>query len=109
MKTVKAISAFKAKQKKQKALEKAKKKKQKARTEELSGMKSKARLREIMRLVEQMGGGSDGGHHKQYLIDQIVRVVQGDNYDQWRYDFEYGDGTGGHYPDQFLTWDEGIP
>jgi len=27
-------------------------------------------------------GGIDGGHHKQWLIDQMLRIVAGDDYDR---------------------------
>jgi hypothetical protein len=47
-------------------------------------------------------GGIDGGHHKQWLIDQLVRVLAGD-YTEWVRD--YKDGEEG--PDTY-GWDEGI-
>lgn len=93
---------------KEKAERKAEKKTVKARKKLLAKMKSKEKLAEIMRLIHTEGGG-DGDHHMRHLIDQIVRVVQGDNYDKWRYDFEYGDGQGGYYSEKFYEWDEGIP
>lgn len=70
-------------------------------------LSDKEKLDEVMNLI--MTHNCDGGHHKQWLLDQIVRTIQGDNYEKWRYDFEYGDGEGGHYPDKFYSWDEGIP
>lgn len=67
----------------------------------------KDKLDKIMEMIVMMNG--DGGHHKQYLIDQIVRVIQGDNYENWRREFEYADGEGGFYPEKIFEWDEGIP
>ena len=28
-------------------------------------------------------GGVDGAHHKQWVLDQVVRQLKGDNYDDW--------------------------
>jgi len=44
-------------------------------------------------------GPYDGGHHKQWVIDQCVRIILGNDY-QWFVEW-YSDG--GNY-----TWDEGI-
>jgi hypothetical protein len=49
------------------------------------------------------GGGIDGGHHKQWSLDQIVRMLTGDRYEQVI--TEYRDGEDG--PDTY-SWDEGI-
>ena len=49
-------------------------------------------------------GGYDGGHHKQWVLDQVVRILTGDNYNDWIAD--YCDGEDG--PDTY-EWDEGIP
>lgn len=47
-------------------------------------------------------GGIDGAHHKQWLIDQILRALTGDGYNKWLSDYEV-DENGDTY-----TWDEGI-
>jgi len=47
-------------------------------------------------------GGIDGDHHKQWLIDQLVRVLA-ENYEDWVIKFK--DGEDG--PDTY-DWDEGI-
>lgn len=47
-------------------------------------------------------GGIDGGHHKQWVLDQIVRVLA-DDYDKWVKDFESGkDGP------KTYEWETGI-
>lgn len=46
---------------------------------------------------------TDGGHHKQWYLDQIVRVITGDNYEQ--YVATEKDGEDG--PETYL-WEEGI-
>ena len=48
-------------------------------------------------------GGIDGAHHKQWLLDQIVRVLKEDDYEQWVK--EYQEGEDG--PKTYL-WDRGI-
>lgn len=48
-------------------------------------------------------GGVDGAHHKQWVLDQVVRHLTGEKYDEWIR--EYKDGSDG--PDTF-DWDEGI-
>ena len=47
-------------------------------------------------------GGIDGGHHKQWVLDQLVRILT-DDYDKWV--AEWQDGEDG--PETYL-WDEGI-
>ena len=47
-------------------------------------------------------GGIDGAHHKQWLLDQLVRILAYD-YDEWVIQFNYGD-EGAHT----YEWDEGI-
>jgi hypothetical protein len=48
-------------------------------------------------------GAIDGGHHKMWVIDQMVRILAGDKYDAIVR--EYRDGEDG--PDTY-EWDEGI-
>ena len=45
----------------------------------------------------------DGGHHKMWVIDQMVRELTGDKYDQWVTDYQNGEDG----PDTY-EWDEGI-
>ena len=48
-------------------------------------------------------GGIDGGHHKQWVLDQVVRALKGDKYDDWVK--EHNDGEDG--PNTY-EWDVGI-
>lgn len=48
-------------------------------------------------------GGIGGGHHKQWLLDQVVRVLAGDKYKDWV--GEWQDGEDG--PNTY-EWDTGI-
>ena len=49
-------------------------------------------------------GMIDGAHHKQWVIDQMLRAVLGDGYDAWR-KAEDQDCASSGYP----LWDEGTP
>ena len=56
----------------------------------------------ILEMIEQWGG-FDGGHHKQWLLNNIVREITGDEYEQWVAEWE--DGEDG--PETY-SWDVGI-
>ena len=45
-------------------------------------------------------GPFDGAHHKQWVIDQMVRVLLGGNYKDWVEKF--------NEPDDYDDWDVGI-
>lgn len=51
----------------------------------------------------QRYGGIDGGHHKQWVIDQVVRCLVTD-YPQWVKEQKDGEDGPATY-----DWDEGIP
>lgn len=48
-------------------------------------------------------GSTDGGHHKMWVIDQMVRALTGDGYEAWVTDHK--DGEEG--PETY-GWDEGV-
>lgn len=48
-------------------------------------------------------GGIDGAHHKQWVLDQVVRVLADEDYDEWV--AAQKDGEDG--PETY-AWDEGI-
>jgi hypothetical protein len=48
-------------------------------------------------------GTIDGGHHKMWVIDQMVRALTGDGYTNWVIEYEIGDD-----PDDTYEWDTGI-
>lgn len=50
-----------------------------------------------------MYGGTDGAHHKQWLLDQIVRTLTGEDYKSWVQRYQYGENG----PETY-EWDEGI-
>jgi hypothetical protein len=49
-------------------------------------------------IIAQQWAYIDGAHHKQWVIDQMVRAITGAGYDKWvwQYEAQYGD------------WDEGV-
>lgn len=51
-----------------------------------------------------MYGSYDGGHHKMWVIDQMVRALAGDKYDEWIKNFQNGEDGPNTY-----EWDVGIP
>lgn len=59
-------------------------------------------IKEIEALIKTYAG-FDGGHHKQWLLDQIVRKITGNTYEQWVSEWE--DGEDG--PESY-KWDCGI-
>jgi len=61
-----------------------------------------SRAEKVMSLIEQFGG-IDGDHHKQWVIDQILRVLTGSGYGAWV--AAYCNGEDG--PDSY-AWDVGI-
>lgn len=57
----------------------------------------------ITKALEVAGryGGIDGGHHKQWVIDQMVRALTDGRYARWVEDYEGENGEHGE-------WDVGI-
>lgn len=64
--------------------------------------KDKDKIKKAIELAVDYGS-NDGGHHKMWVIDQMVRILAGDGYDQIVSDAK--DGEDG--PDTY-AWDEGI-
>ena len=48
-------------------------------------------------------GGIDGAHHKDWVIDQMVRALTGDGYDKW-----VADACAGKDGPNTYEWNEGI-
>lgn len=60
------------------------------------------KIDEALGLIRQYGG-IDGEHHKQWVLDQVVRALTGDNYAAWVVEQRAGEDG----PDTY-DWDEGI-
>ena len=50
-------------------------------------------------------GGIDGGHHKQWVLDQALRTLLGDDYSKEISEYETINNQG----EKEYEWDEGIP
>lgn len=65
-------------------------------------MKSKEKIRRALCIIARYGG-IDGSHHKQWVLDQVVRQLT-DDYHGWITAYEAGeDGP------LIYEWDVGIP
>lgn len=62
----------------------------------------KAKIRSALDIIFQYGG-IDGGHHKQWVLDQVVRVLS-DDYEKWLSEYEADLDNG-----DFCEWDKGTP
>ncbi len=69
---------------------------------EMTVTKERLAINEALTLICNYGG-IDGAHHKQWVLDQVVRALTGDGYAAWV--AEAKDGEDG--PDTY-DWDEGI-
>lgn len=60
------------------------------------------KLQKVQELIEAYGG-IDGGHHKQWLLTEIVKIIVPD-FEQWKTDMMNGEDG----PHTYYEWDEGI-
>lgn len=65
-------------------------------------MTDKQKINAALNIICQYGG-IDGDHHKAWVIDQVVRTLTGDKYEQWVKDAKNGEEGPNTY-----DWDEGI-
>ena len=63
--------------------------------------KEKNRCWEVLDFIGEWGW-IDGGHHKQWVLDQLVRMLVED-YEKWVAEWEDGEDGPGTY-----SWDQGI-
>jgi hypothetical protein len=64
----------------------------------------------------ELASNIDGAHHKQWIIDQMVRALTGDDYDAWVTLYQHCGGSclfhdgasDAEYCDEGYSWDEGI-
>jgi hypothetical protein len=53
-------------------------------------------------------GQLDGGHHKMWVMDQIMRGIKKDSYEQFVKDYEHMDDDGTMSDEKLYEWDTGI-
>lgn len=61
------------------------------------------KILKALNIIERFGG-IDGSHHKQWVIDQVVRILLDDKYDQWVIEMT---ATDDDVPDTY-EWDVGV-
>lgn len=64
-------------------------------------MTNQQRIEEALYMINQYGG-IDGAHHKQWVLDQVVRILSED-YEVWKIMYARGEDGPNTY-----EWDEGI-
>ncbi len=69
---------------------------------------SQDKLEKIENIIIQFGQ-IDGGHHKAWVLDQVMRIIRGDGYDDFIKEYEYTDDEGCPTEDQQYDWCVGIP
>jgi hypothetical protein len=65
-------------------------------------MKDSEKISRALEYIEEYGG-IDGGHHKQWLLDQVVQMLAGSKYDSWVTFYESGEDGPKTY-----EWNTGI-
>lgn len=63
------------------------------------------KIYDALTLIERYGG-TDGAHHKQWVLDQVVRTLIGDDDDYYAWCKEYSGDT--EDEDYYDEWDKGI-
>lgn len=64
-------------------------------------MNDKEKILHALEIAED--GQTDGDHHKLWVIDQIVRCLAGDGYEEWVKRYEHGEDGPNTY-----EWEVGI-
>lgn len=65
-------------------------------------MSKSKQIAEALDLIRKYGG-TDGAHHKDWVLDQVVRVLTGSDYDAWVAETKAGEDG----PETY-AYDEGI-
>lgn len=68
----------------------------------LQSIENEERIEQALEIAGGFGG-IDGAHHKDWVIDQIVRILTGEEYNQWVTDICDGEDGPNTY-----EWDTGI-
>lgn len=61
------------------------------------------RHKEALRLAFEFGN-YPGSHNKQWVIDQMVRALTGEEYEEWVRKFNFGEDDG----EDTYFWEEGV-
>ena len=77
---------------------------------DMNDISAQVKVGSVLTLLEEYGS-TDGGHHKQWLLDQILRVLCGNDeiYKAWVHNYEYPDDACQETDEPDYEWDIGIP
>jgi hypothetical protein len=64
-----------------------------------------SKCKDVLDLIREHGG-IDGGHHKQWLLDRILRAILGGKYGDWVHDYNFEETDGDGNPG--FEWDTGV-
>lgn len=56
----------------------------------MSGALLNERIEQALEVIERFGG-IDGAHHKDWVLDQVVRILTAEKYDQWVVEMKDGE------------------
>jgi hypothetical protein len=59
------------------------------------------KIHEALELIKNFGG-TDGAHHKQWVLDQVVHILAPD-YNEWLLEYQWGEDGPNTY-----EWDDGV-
>jgi len=65
------------------------------------------KLKKIEKIIWSYGQ-IDGDHHKAWVIDQVMCIIQADKYNEWVENYEHTDNSGKHCDEKEYSWDTGI-
>lgn len=70
----------------------------------MTDLEGRQRIQSSLQFIREYGA-YDGGHHKQWVLDQVVRILTGtpEGYQEWVQDTTAGEDG----PDTY-AWEEGI-
>jgi 20S proteasome alpha/beta subunit len=71
--------------------------------EGLSVEEAHARIEKALTIIYE-AGQIDGHHHKMWVIDQVVRHLMGDDYEDWVAEYQGDPDDDANY----YYWDEGV-
>ena len=70
-------------------------------------MTAEEKIERIKEIIFEYGQ-IDGSHHKMWVIDQIMRTIYENLYDEIIHHYEYIDDNGEESTEQIYEWDCGI-
>lgn len=69
-------------------------------------MTDSEKIETAIRIIEEFGS-IDGAHHKQWVLDQVIQVLLGGEYEDWKEEMR-GDWLEEYDEYEYGEWDKGI-